>query len=322
VANTNAAKVVSLGERRHASLGTEARKLQRPSIIMPDEPSALPPRFGASLILSVVFHVLVVFFVTFALPNPRVLIPPSTTLDVVLVNSKSAKEPINPDVLAQANLDGGGNTDEKRRVKSPLPVAPVETNGTDNEELTSRVQDLEQQARQLMTQIKSDKKVDVPSPDGQPTEKHDEGTPADLVEKSMQMVRMQGQVSRNWDSYQQRPKRTFIGARAKEFRFAMYADQWRQKIEQVGNLNYPEEAKISKLYGSLQMTVAIKADGTVERVDINRSSGYKVLDDAAKRIVLLASPFSRFPDEVRKDTDILEITRTWAFTREDQMSAE
>jgi protein TonB len=99
-------------------------------------------------------------------------------------------------------------------------------------------------------------------------------------------------------------------------------DQWRQKIERIGNLNYPEEAKLRKLYGRLQLTVAIKADGTVERVDVNRSSGYKVLDDAARRIVFLASPFAKFPDEIHKDTDILEITRTWTFTREDQISAE
>ena len=105
-------------------------------------------------------------------------------------------------------------------------------------------------------------------------------------------------------------------------RFAQYVDNWRLKIERIGNLNYPSEAKARRLYGSLQLTVAIKADGEVESVEVNRSSGHKVLDQAAIRIVRLAAPFDRFPDNIRRDTDILHITRTWTFTRADQVLAE
>jgi len=107
-----------------------------------------------------------------------------------------------------------------------------------------------------------------------------------------------------------------------ESRFAHYVDAWRAKIERVGNLNYPEEAKTRRIHGSLQLTVSIKADGEIEDVQINRSSGYKILDDAAKRIVRLAAPFDRFPENIRRDTDILHITRTWLFTKSDLLSAE
>ena len=124
------------------------------------------------------------------------------------------------------------------------------------------------------------------------------------------------------EAYQQRPKRQFVGARAQEYRFARYVDEWREKVERVGNINYPEEAKVKKLYGRLQLTVAIRGDGSVERVDVNRSSGHNVLDEAAKRIVFLAAPFAKFPEDIARDTDILEITRTWTFTREDQMVSE
>ena len=113
-----------------------------------------------------------------------------------------------------------------------------------------------------------------------------------------------------------------MGARASEYRFAQYVDNWRLKVERIGNLNYPAEAKERKIYGRLQLTVAIKADGEVESVEINRSSGHKVLDQAAIRIVRLASPFDRFPQNIRVDTDILHITRTWTFTRADQVLAE
>ena len=113
-----------------------------------------------------------------------------------------------------------------------------------------------------------------------------------------------------------------MGARASEYRFAQYVDNWRLKIERVGNLNYPDEARRKKIYGTLQLTVAIKADGEVEDIQINRSSGSKLLDEAAKRIVRLSAPFDRFPDNVKRDTDVLHITRTWMFTRGDLLSAE
>jgi len=99
-------------------------------------------------------------------------------------------------------------------------------------------------------------------------------------------------------------------------------DDFRARIERVGTLNYPQEAKARKVYASLQLTVAIKADGEVESVEINRSSGHRFLDQAARRIVQLSAPFEPFPADIRKDTDILHITRTWTFTRADQVVAE
>jgi protein TonB len=96
----------------------------------------------------------------------------------------------------------------------------------------------------------------------------------------------------------------------------------RHKVEKFGNLNYPEAAKDQKLYGKLQMTVTIKADGTIEDVNINQSSGHRILDDAAIRIVRLAEPYAPFPEDIRKDVDILGITRTWTFTKEDSLATE
>ena len=96
-----------------------------------------------------------------------------------------------------------------------------------------------------------------------------------------------------------------------------YINQCVEKIEQVGTLNYPKEAIRAKLYGRVQLSMAIKSDGSLERLDINHSSGYKILDDAAKHIAFLSSPFNKFPDEIKKDTDVIEITRTWTFERKD-----
>jgi protein TonB len=317
------AKVVSLGERRRNSLGADARRLQRPSIITKaSKPSSILPTFIGALSLSIVLHLFAAFGIKFVLPDPRSF-KPDSTLEVVLVNSKSANSPLKPEMLAQANLDGGGNTDEARQAKTPLPVLDTYETGNDDTNSNSSVQDLELRAQKLMSRLQSDKAIANVQPETKISEKDINPLPTDMVKKSMQQVeQLEAQIAKNMEAYQSRPKRQFIGARAKEYRFALYVDKWREKIERLGTLNFPQEAKVRKLYGRLQMTVSIKSDGMVERVDINRSSGYKVLDDAAKRIVLLASPFPRFPDDIKRDTDILEITRTWTFTREDQLASE
>ncbi len=80
--------------------------------------------------------------------------------------------------------------------------------------------------------------------------------------------------------------------------------------------------KSQKLYGQLRMTVNIKSDGSIENISIDQSSGSKVLDDAAKNIVTMAAPYAAFPDDIRKDTDILGITRTWTFTKQDSLATE
>jgi protein TonB len=124
------------------------------------------------------------------------------------------------------------------------------------------------------------------------------------------------------DAYQKRPKRRHVGASAEEYRFARYVEDWRLKVERIGNLNYPEAARQLKLYGSLILTVSIRADGSVENVVIDRSSGRKVLDAAAIHIVQMAAPYAPFPPEIRRDTEILDITRTWTFAPGDELRSD
>ena len=66
----------------------------------------------------------------------------------------------------------------------------------------------------------------------------------------------------------------------------------------------------------------IRPDGSVESVELNRSSGLKILDAAAHRIVQMAAPFAAFPTDIRKDTDLLVITRTWFFAQGDKVWTE
>jgi len=272
------------------------------------------------------------------------------SLDVVLVNAKTKQSPDKAKLLAQANLDRGGNTDANRKMKTALPAPSEKTTEVKlkpNSEARSaaksaklkaeeareqkRVEELEKQAQELLTQIKSSKTIE-----SNPTQNATSADPelgeqkakakamdrADLIAASLEMDRLQAQIAKQQDEYQKRPKRKFIGARTKEYRFAMYVESWRQKVERIGNMNYPEAAKAQKLFGQLRMTVSIKADGSLESVVIDQKSDHEVLNEAAKRIVELAAPYAVFPDDIKKDTDILSITRTWTFTQEDALQTE
>lgn len=140
-----------------------------------------------------------------------------------------------------------------------------------------------------------------------------------LAVQARQMTQLQARISAQWEEFQKRPKRVFVGANVHEPVLANYVNDWVNKIERVGNLNYPETARRDGIYGSVRLTISISADGRIESVAIDRSSGSKILDEAAIKIAHIASPYAPFPEEMRKKIDVLSITRTWTFTRSDQV---
>ena len=271
--------------------------------------------------VSVSIHLFLILAVGAKLFDPKNFMPPHNAMDVVLVNAKSANKPTKADALAQANLDGGGNTDEKRRAKTPLPA--VDQTAAKNEKMAEqRVKQLEQEMKTLMTQAKSSAKILQGEVSQQPSGAPKPLSSVELLQQSMEIQRLEAELAKEQEAYQQRPKRKFVGGRTTEYRFAQFVDNWRLKIERVGNLNYPEEAKRAGLQGQLQLTVAIKANGEVEDIKVERSSGSKTLDQAAKRIVMLSAPFDKFPDNIKRDTDVLHITRTWIFGRDETLTSK
>ena len=278
-----------------------------------------PPRRNLTIALGVsLFMHAIVLSIHFKLPEALDRAT-ARALDVILVNSRHASKPTNAQAKAQANLDGGGNTEEARRAKTPLPPTRETQPGTELIAAQQRVVQLEAQQREIMTRTGA-----APSArsrtEQKPTEQVSEISGRDLATSARAMLRQEAEIAQAIEEYNQRPKRRFLGVRVEEYRFAQYVEDWRQKVERIGNINYPDSAR-GKLYGNLVLTVAIKSDGSLERVEINRSSGHKVLDEAAQRIVRLAAPYAAFPDTVRRDTDIIEITRTWSFTGADQWHA-
>lgn len=281
-------------------------------------------RIFAAMVTSLLLHLVILFGVTFQFPQPN-FDKIATSLEVVLVNNKTLTKPAKTELLAQDNLDGGGNTDDDRRAKTPFPVLPKSKPFTDNSATQQKVKQLELEAKELMTAIDNTQQVQQPSAHRNETEKKQITTDTtDLLQRSLDIARLRAQIDQDHDNYQKRPKRKFVGARTREYRFARYVEDWRIKVERIGNLNYPEAAKKGKLYGNLQLTVSIRADGSLESIEINRSSREKVLDEAAINIVKLAGQggFAPFPPDISQDIDILHITRTWVFAPSDMLLSQ
>ena len=290
---------------------------------IPPESLASPRRSGvliAALAISLALHATVAVLHFTGLDFNR-LPSKEPPLEVALVNAKSATKPTKADILAQANLDGGGNTDEKRRAKTPLPVMPKEP-PTKNAAVAAQTTENKREKRpELMTQSAAEiAVVPQPAPEAAP-QATDSPTASQLMQKTLEAIRLEAQIAKDWDAYQRRPRRQFIGAQAHEYRFARYVEDWRLKIERIGNLNYPEAARAQKLYGSLVLTVSIRSDGSLENVEVNHKSMHRILDAAAVKIVEMSAPYAPFPPDIKRDTDILTITRTWTFAKGDELTS-
>ncbi len=232
-------------------------------------------------------------------------------LEIILVNARSQSRPSKPEALAQANLDGGGANDSGRRT-SPLPNMMQQRDGESLEAARARVERLQQQQAQKLAMLDSGD-VTVATPERQtPTEQPDSGSADNTLDV---LARLQAEIAKRISDYQKRPRRHHFMPSTSEYRYARYVEDWRTWVERIGNEHYPEDAR-GRIYGTLRMTVVIGADGRLVQAVIEESSGSAVLDRAARHIVKLSAPFPPFPPEIARDTDVLEITRTWIFTND------
>jgi periplasmic protein TonB len=265
-------------------------------------------RLVVSLLIAAALHALVILGISFAPeePQPEDQAP---TLDITLVPKRDAPAPDEADYLAQISQDGGGNTAEK--VRAQLEQEARQAAAPPPEPTPAQTQELARPDAQRPVQIAEAAPEPEPS---RPT------SAAELINRSMELASLDAQLRQSMQAYSQRPRQTFISARTQEFRHASYMNEWVAKVERVGNLNYPDEARRQGVSGNLMLQVSINTDGSVRNIRLLRSSGHKVLDDAAIRIVQLAAPYAPLPPEIRKDTDILHITRTWEFINSQGLS--
>jgi len=277
---------------------------------------------GAAIGLSLALHA-ALLSMHFKFPDASRWKSSNASIEVVLVNAKTRERPAKAEALAQANLNRGGTVEENRRAKTPLPVTEPRQPGKDLAEAQRRQRSLEAQQAELLAKAR-DAQARVPASAERQPEIDNPGTKPsgrDLADLALAAMRLQAQIDRQIDEYQKRPRKKFIGANTAEYRFAQYEEDWRVKIERIGTLNYPPEAR-GRVYGNLRLTVSIRSDGNVESIELDRSSGLKVLDAAAFKIVRMATPFAVFPPDIRRDTDLLIITRTWFFGQGDKIWTE
>jgi len=277
--------------------------------LLEPSPVTSTDRMAMTVFFAIALHAIIILGITFGRhdePPPENILP---TLDIT-VSSRTTPPPDEADYLAQTSQDGGGNTTEKVKPTQAVP----------------------EQAPAVMPQQPAPSPTQVVATDAAITKVHQENTEipetvkpevtaTELIERSMEMVNLNEQLNESMQAYAQRPRHIYVSARTQEYKYANYMSEWVKKVERVGNLNYPDEARRAGLSGKLIMDVTMNADGTVRNISIMRPSGHKVIDEAATRIVNLAAPFPPFPEEILKDADIMHITRTWEFSTTNRLKS-
>jgi protein TonB len=280
-------------------------------------------RLVLTLVLAIGMHAMAIWGISFEFERPSPSRSDSSLEIIVVRNTRDPEAVEKPEFLAQTSQQGSSNSVVKTRPKVAAPGLPVPT-PSDMASPPARIPQVTERPREphrkVITQKSAPRKRVAYQPEPKPPEKKILPSAAQILASSSQEIaRITAALDLKTEAYSQRPRRRHISASTQEYKYAAYLEAWRKKIERIGNLNYPDQAKRRKLYGNLVLHVAVKADGSVERISIRKSSGYKILDDAAISIVRLAAPFAPFPREIREETDILDITRTWQFLNNNRL---
>jgi len=269
-------------------------------------------RLGMTLFFALLLHAIVILGVTFVIaPSSSQDLP--LTLDVILVNTSNSETPEEADYLAQTTQDGGGNSEEKVR-RTDLFSAPTlsKNPGIAQFESVAQQTPVKKQVakKEYLTQDASENKVKTQ------TKRDDKDVPEQVItpqQKSERAARMAEELDLTIQKYNSKPREKFLNSRTKEYIAARYMREWIDKVERLGNADYPDAAIRDKLSGTLILDVVITADGALKEINLRRSSGHQILDDAAKRIVRMSAPFAPFPAKLLKQAEIIHITRSWEF---------
>ena len=284
-------------------------------------------RFGLTLFAALVLHAMVILGVGFEFKKPVKQPSPERTLEIMVVrNSAATEKPEQADFLAQANQQGGG--EEKEIVKPSTQINPPAPKRA--EQVAPRIQPSpasESPAAPIPREVLS-----RPTPAEKRVVIAERKKPIEVTQKRVTAAQLLASTSREIDrltaeldrknlaraKWQRHKKLT---ASTREYKYASYLDAWVKKVERIGNLNYPDEARRNRLFGNLILHVAVLPDGSVKEINVKKSSGHKLLDDAAVRIVRLSAPFAPFPANIREETDVIDIIRTWQFRNNNQLSS-
>ncbi len=258
------------------------------------------------IVVSLVAHA-VMLVIRFTAADPNRFLPAESQLEVVLLNASTRAKPVNAEVLAQVNMEAGGDRDQGR-ARSPLPASAQARDGETVEQQQAHIRQLEAEQQRLLALYNKNEATLQANP-----QQAQDANGGEQEELKRQIARMQAQIDRQLEDYARRPKRLTYGVNATGVNYARYVSSWADRIEKIGTERFPEEAR-GKMYDSLTVTVEVDKYGNVVDVLINKKSRYDVLNRKVKEIVLAGAPYDQFTPEMRKDGDILQIVRTWTFT--------
>lgn len=281
-------------------------------------------RLILTLVLAAALHAIVILGMGFTPLDPDTSEEaPLPTMDITLVHSKDQTAPDEAEKLAQHAQRGGGDEQQDATPGSPtfnpLPVPKDGQEPITEPETAPPEEPRPRVGPELMTQADSETRINQDEVRQEVPEER-EVTAAELMESSREYASLDAEIRRQREASAENPRERRISANTREYKYAAYMDAWRARVERVGNIHYPEEARRRGLSGRLVLNVAVRADGSVRDIQVLRSSGDRILDEAAIHIVELAAPFQPFPEDVREDYDVLNITRTWVFNTDDRLN--
>lgn len=295
-------------------------------------PADLPPeltrtgvrpadRLGFTLFLAALIHLALILGLGFTFVEPKQI---SRTLEITLATFKSETPPKKADFIAQDNQQGSGTLD-KKAIPKTTEIAPFQDNQVKK---TTPPPAAKPQVKEAAP--KAAVATVAPKPKKTVTKREEIKTePApkapiptfDSAQLSSDIASLEAELAKEQQLYAKRPRiHRLSAASTMRDKGAWYKDEWRKKVERIGNLNYPDEARRQQIYGNLRLLVSINHDGSLYEVLVLESSGQPLLDQAAQRIVRLAAPFAPFTGDLA-DIDRLEIIRTWRFARGDRLSS-
>ncbi len=271
-------------------------------------------RFGMTFFLAAIFHGIVILGITFTVAPPADS-KTAPTLDIILVQTQAPvdiEESDDVDYLAQVSQLGGGDAEEKAR---PRELFSAETLSNESgvatqtsEQQVQKQKHIEQQT--LLTQQDAEYAINT---EETPVNAEDTTTVDETNVSENSRSAQAAEISDIIEKQASTGRTKYLNSSTKEFTPAEYMRSWINRVERVGNLNYPDQARRKKLNGTLILDVVINADGELVKTDLRQSSGHQVLDDAAKRIVKLAAPYPPFSEKLRDEADVIHITRSWEF---------
>lgn len=280
-------------------------------------------RLGLMLLVAVIIHVILILGIVFDVADDR---PENSekALDIIVVrNPVSEKNNDKADFLAQQSQQGGGELEEKKRLTSEPFQPTMKPEPQKKQEAIPTPPAASSPEQKVLVQKQAEKKKSVDKPKPKVKKKPKKIDMQQLLASTQTEIDLlTAEIDSRKQLQSKKPRRKYISSSTQEYKYASYLTAWRKKVENIGNLNYPEEAKRKKIYGDILLTVVLKPNGSVRSIRIRKSSGHQILDDAAVRIVRLAAPFAPFPKNIREETDELVITRTWQFVSGNRLFSE